>query len=194
MSIAEFILISSDFMEEWEETPKCWKWKSFTKVTLPIVVRRNSSYDDLVARVMESGNIDCAPSNVVISYLMHSRKKVHPTIINNDKRVSLYMMDVDADGFRPILSIYVVERPFEGSLNSSTPPPRRPTVDDDLNDYENDGDHLINLEDDFMHMEYISSNLQDAEEDYRTGSQLRYSFPDEPISTMVKHSPIRKSY
>ncbi|XP_047262349.1 uncharacterized protein LOC124895891 [Capsicum annuum] len=52
-------------------------------------------------------------------------------------------MDADADDFRPLLRINVVERSFEGSLNSSALPPQRPTVDDDLigddlNDYEND--------------------------------------------------------
>ncbi|PHT32052.1 hypothetical protein CQW23_28389 [Capsicum baccatum] len=67
MSIAEFILVSDDFMGEWAETPKCWKWGSFTKVTLPIIVRRNSSYDELVASVMQSRDLDCAASDVVIT-------------------------------------------------------------------------------------------------------------------------------
>ncbi|PHT99448.1 Aconitate hydratase 2, mitochondrial [Capsicum chinense] len=95
---------------EWVNTPRGWKWRSFTKVTLSIAIRRNSSYDELVASVKQSGDLDCTSSNVVISYLMHSREKVNPTIINNDARVSLYMMDVDADGFRPVLRINVVDR------------------------------------------------------------------------------------
>ncbi|PHU02298.1 hypothetical protein BC332_27549 [Capsicum chinense] len=153
MSIVEFVLVSGDFMGEWVETPKCWKWRSFIKVTILIPVRRNSLYDEFVISVIQSEDLDCAPSNVVISYLMHLREKVNPTIINNDVRVLTYIMDADADGFRPILRINVVERSFEGPLNSSPPPPRRPVVDDDLNDYENDGDHPINMEDDSMHME-----------------------------------------
>ncbi|PHU24788.1 hypothetical protein BC332_09895 [Capsicum chinense] len=146
MSIAEFVLVSGDFMGEWVETSKCWKWRSFTKVTIPISVRRNSSYDEFVASVMQSGDLDCTPSDVVISYVMHSREKMSHTIINSDVRVLTYIMDADADGFRPILRINVVERSFEGPLNSSAPPPRCPGVDDDLNDYKNDVDDTINME------------------------------------------------
>ncbi|KAF3626919.1 hypothetical protein FXO38_28996 [Capsicum annuum] len=105
MSIAEFVLVSGDFMGEWVDTSKCWKWRSFNKVTIPSPVRRNSSYDEFVASVMQSGDLDCAPSNVVISYVMHSREKVNPTIINCYVRVLMYIMDADANGFRPILRI-----------------------------------------------------------------------------------------
>ncbi|PHT38890.1 hypothetical protein CQW23_22463 [Capsicum baccatum] len=152
--------VSSDFMGEWVETSKCWKWRSLTKVTILILVRRNSSYDEFVASVMQSGDLDCMPSDVVISNLMYSREKVNSTIIYSDVRVLTYIMDDDADGFKTILRINVVERSFEGLLNSSAPPPRPPTVDDDLidddlNDYENGDDHLINMEDDSMHTEYI---------------------------------------
>ncbi|PHU28999.1 hypothetical protein BC332_01092 [Capsicum chinense] len=165
------------------ETPKCWKWRSFTKVIIPIPVRRNSSYDKFVASVIQSGDLDCTPSDVVMSYLMHSREKVNSTIINNDVRVLTYLMDANVDGFRPILRINVVERSFERPLNSSAPPSRRSTVDDDLidndlNDYENDGDHPINMEDDSMHMKDFSSDSQDDEEDRETGSQPRHSFTD----------------
>ncbi|PHT28227.1 hypothetical protein CQW23_32174 [Capsicum baccatum] len=161
MSIAEFVLGSGDFMGEWVETSKCWKCRSFTKVIILIPIRRNSSYDEFVASVMQSGDLDCALSDVVISYVMHSREKVNPTIINSDVRVLTYTMDADADGFRPILRINVVERSFEGPLNSSAPPPWRPTVDDDLIDddlnyYENDVDDTINMEDYSMHMEDFS--------------------------------------
>ncbi|KAM3357696.1 hypothetical protein P3S68_020627 [Capsicum galapagoense] len=179
MSIAEFVLVSGDFMGEWVETPKCWKWRYFTKVTIPIAVRRNSLYDELVASVMQSGDLDCASGDVVISYLMNSREKVHPTIINSDVRLLMYMMDVDADGFRPILRINIAERSFEGPVNSSEPPPPCSTVDDDFSDYKNDGDHPINTEDDSMHMEDLSSDSQDDEEDHGTGSQPGYSFTNE---------------
>ncbi|PHU18031.1 hypothetical protein BC332_13726 [Capsicum chinense] len=111
-------------MGEWLNTPRGWKWRSFTKVTLPIAVYHNSLYDELVASVKHSGDLDCASSNMVISYLMHLRKKVNPMIINNDARVSLYMIDVDADDFRPILRINIVDRSFKGPMNSSLYPPR----------------------------------------------------------------------
>ncbi|PHU00211.1 hypothetical protein BC332_29998 [Capsicum chinense] len=166
-------------MGKWVETPKYWKWRSFTKVTMPISVHRNSSYDELVASVMQSGDLDCVSSDVVISYLMHSREKVNSTIINNDVGVLMYMMNVDTDGFRIILKINIVERSFEGPLNSSPPSPRRPAVDYNLNDYENDDDHLINVEDNSMHMEDVSLDSQDDEEDCGTGSQPGHSFTDE---------------
>ncbi|PHU21340.1 hypothetical protein BC332_06447 [Capsicum chinense] len=151
------------------------KWRSFTKVTIPIPVHRNSSYDKFIARVMQSGDLDCAPSDVVISYVMHSREKVNPMIINSDVRVLTYIMDTDADGFRTILRINVVERSFEGPLNSSAPLLRRPAVDDDLidhnlSDYENNVDDTINMEDYSMHMEEFSSDSQDNEEDHETES------------------------
>ncbi|KAF3661607.1 hypothetical protein FXO38_05536 [Capsicum annuum] len=127
---------------------------------------------------MQSGYLDCASSNVVISYLMHWREKVNPTIINNDACVSLYMMDVDADDFRPILRINVVDRSFEGPMNSSPSPPRCPTVDDDLNNYESDGIYPMNIEDDCVHMKDVSSDSQDAEDDCGIGFQPVYSFFD----------------
>ncbi|PHU00524.1 hypothetical protein BC332_30311 [Capsicum chinense] len=133
---------------------------------------------------MQSGDLDYTPSDVVISYVMHSRENVNPTIINSDVRVLTYIMDADADGFRPILRINVVERSFEGPLNSSSPPPRRPTVgddliDDDLNNYENDVDDTINMEDYSLHIEDFSSDSQDDEEDREIKSQAGYSFTDE---------------
>ncbi|PHT32128.1 Pentatricopeptide repeat-containing protein [Capsicum baccatum] len=164
ISCSEFILISGDFMGEWVETLKCRNWRSFTKVTISILVHHNSSYDKFVASIIQSGDLDYASSDVVISYVMHLREKVNPMIINSDVRVLTYIMDADADGFRQILRINMVERSFEGPLNSSAPPPRRPTVDDDLidDDYENDVDHTINMEDYSMHMEYLSSDSYDV--------------------------------
>ncbi|KAM3252118.1 hypothetical protein P3L10_006188 [Capsicum annuum] len=183
MSIVEFVLVSGDFMGEWVETSKSWKWRSFNKVTILIPVQRNSSYDEFVASVMQSGDLDCASSDVVISYVIDSREKVNPTIINSNVRVLTYIMNADADDFRPILRINMVERSFEGPLNSSAPPPRRSAVDDDLidddlNDYKNDVVDTINMEDYSMHMEDFSSDSQDDEEDRETKSQAGYSFTD----------------
>ncbi|PHU14519.1 hypothetical protein BC332_15724 [Capsicum chinense] len=97
----------------------------------------------------------------------------------------LEMEIIYQDGFRPILRINMVERSFEGSLNSSSPPPRRSTVDDnlidnDLNDYKNGGNRPINMEDDSIHMKDFSSDSQDDEEDRGTTSQPGYSFSNEP--------------
>lgn len=71
-------------------------------MTLPTTVRRNDLSGDLVASIIESRNLDCEANDVVVSYPMNSSKKVHPIIINNDRCVSLYMLDVGADGFWPI--------------------------------------------------------------------------------------------
>ncbi|PHT48290.1 hypothetical protein CQW23_12498 [Capsicum baccatum] len=183
MSIAKFILVSGDFMGEWVQTSKCWKLRSFTKVKISIPVRRNSLYDEFVASVMQSGDLDYMPIDVVISYVMHSSEKVNPTIINSNVRVLTYIMDADADDFRPIVRINVVERSFEGPLNLSVPPQRNPVVkddliDDDLNDYENNVDDTINMEDYSMHMENFSSDSQDDEENHETKSQAGHSFTD----------------
>ncbi|PHT60545.1 hypothetical protein CQW23_02908 [Capsicum baccatum] len=137
MSIAEFVQVSGDFMGEWVKSPKYWKWRSFTKVKIPIPVCHNSFYVEFVASVMQSGDLDCTLSDVVIGYLMHSREKVNPTIINSDVRMLTYIMDADTDEFRPILRINMVERSFEGLLNSLAPLLQRPAVDDNLNDYKN---------------------------------------------------------
>ncbi|KAF3659934.1 hypothetical protein FXO38_02989 [Capsicum annuum] len=196
MSIAEFVLVSGDFIGEWVETPKCWKWRSFTKVIIPIPVRRNSSYDEFVASIMQSGDLDCALSDVIISYLMHSRE-VNPTIINSDVRVQTYIIDADADCFRPILGINLVERSFEGPLNSSAPQPQHlivddDLIDDDLNDYENGGDHLINMEDDSMHMEDFSSTRKMMKKAEKGHHNQDIPSSMKPIFVIVKHSPIRK--
>ncbi|PHU13796.1 hypothetical protein BC332_15001 [Capsicum chinense] len=168
-------------MGEWVENPKYWKWRSFIKVIILIPVHRNSSYDKFVASIMQNGDLDCAPSDVVISYLIYLREKVNPIIINSNIRVLTYIMDADANDFRPILRINMVERSFEGPLNSSAPLLQRPTIDDDLidddlNDYENSGNHPINMEDNSMHMEDFSSDSQDDEELRGTASQTGQSF------------------
>ncbi|KAH0682496.1 hypothetical protein KY290_021065 [Solanum tuberosum] len=53
MAVAEFVVAGGDYMGVWEETPKRWNWKSFSKTTVPIVLPRNGSYDDMIAGVIE---------------------------------------------------------------------------------------------------------------------------------------------
>ncbi|KAM3339214.1 hypothetical protein P3S68_031300 [Capsicum galapagoense] len=84
---------------------------------------------------------------------MNLRKKVNPTIRNSDVRVLMYKMDIDADGFRPILRINIAERSVEGLVNSSEPPSPHSTIDDDFSNYDNDDDQPINTENNPMHME-----------------------------------------
>lgn len=70
--------------------------------------------------------------------------KIHPTFINNNRHVSLYMLDIAADGFRPLLRINIV-------LGSPTIPPPQPTIDehDSFEDESLDA-HLMDSEDDSM--------------------------------------------
>ena len=68
MVVAEFVVVVGDYMGVWEETPKIWVWKSFTKTTVPIALRRNGSYADMIASVIEAGELCCEPSDLVISY------------------------------------------------------------------------------------------------------------------------------
>ncbi|PHT26245.1 hypothetical protein CQW23_34141 [Capsicum baccatum] len=200
-------------MGEWLKTLKCWKWRSFMKVTIPVVVRHNSSYDELVASVMQSGNLDCAPDDMVISYLMNLREKLNPTIINSDVSVLMYMMDVDTDDFRIILWINVAERSIEGLVNSLKPPPLRRAVNDDFNDYKSDDDQPISTEDDPMisvitrtmtinllvrkMILYIwkkfhwnrktMKKIMERDHNWEIPSMM------EPISVSIKYSPTRKS-
>ncbi|PHT83489.1 hypothetical protein T459_11932 [Capsicum annuum] len=232
------------------EIPKCYKWRSFTKVTILIPVRRNSSYDEFVTSVMQSGDRDCTLSKVMISYLMHSREKayfedkcwrpivddigvphwwvkgslislnglgqsfprelafevelvlrVKPTLFiafdvgppvlycPRSKCPSLGVrMDVGVP-YRwvkgSLISLYGLEQSFPHELAFKVElGPRSISlsdddlIDNDLNDYKNDGNHPINMEDDSMHMEDFSSNSQDDAEDCGTESQPGHSFTD----------------
>ncbi|PHT94525.1 hypothetical protein T459_02407 [Capsicum annuum] len=120
-------------MSVWEEGPKYWNWKSSSKETVLIPLRRNGSYNDMIRSVIERKELDCKPKNVVISYLMNERGKMHPTFIKNDRHVSLYMLNVVADGSRPLLRINVIPKsptippPYPSCLRSGlgqgAPPP-----------------------------------------------------------------------
>ncbi|KAH0784216.1 hypothetical protein KY290_003814 [Solanum tuberosum] len=118
MKVAEFVVAGGDYMGVWEETPKSWYWKSFTKTIVPIALRRNGSYDDMIASVIEADELACEPGNLVISYKINGRVKIHPTFIKNDRHVSLYMIDIVADGSRPILRINVIARSSIEPMNS----------------------------------------------------------------------------
>ncbi|PHU09630.1 hypothetical protein BC332_21490 [Capsicum chinense] len=109
---------------------------------MPTLLRRNGSYDDMVRSVIESGELECEPKNIVISYVMNGRGKIHFTFINNDRHVSLYMLDVAVDGSRPLLRINIV-------LGSPTIPPPEPTID----------------EDDSFEDESLDANPMDSEDD-----------------------------
>ncbi|PHU22851.1 hypothetical protein BC332_07958 [Capsicum chinense] len=123
-------------------------------MTLPIMVGRNGSYNDLVASIIDIGDLNCEPNDVVISYLMNSREKAY---FKNKG----------------------VERPLEEPLNSSPPLILHPLFDDDSVEYENKGDHPMNMEYHSMDMEYDPLDTKNIKEDCGLGSQPNHSFSDE---------------
>ncbi|PHT77872.1 hypothetical protein T459_15924 [Capsicum annuum] len=158
-------------MGAWKEGPNCWRWKSSTKETAPIPLRRNRSYDDMVQSVIESGELECEPKNIVISYLMNERGKIHPTFINNDRHVSLYMLDVAADGSRPLLRINVI-------TGFPIVPLPQPTIDkhDSFEDESLDA-HPIDSKDDSMELE-DSIFSKEGREECELGAQTNHTFSD----------------
>ncbi|KAK4708461.1 hypothetical protein R3W88_029386 [Solanum pinnatisectum] len=145
MTVAEFVVAGGDYMGVWEETPKSWYWKSFSKTIVPIMLRRNGSYDDMIASVIKADELACEPSNLVINYQMNGRGKIHPTLIG-----------------MPILRINIIVRsPIE---------PTNSFNDNDLVEYENLGDQPKerfcdqsndNLGDDSMNRYDHSVNVED---------------------------------
>ncbi|KAG5580873.1 hypothetical protein H5410_051500 [Solanum commersonii] len=110
MIVEEFVVAGGDYMGVWEETPKSRNWKSFSKTTVPIALRCNSSYDDMIASVIEAGELTCEPNDLVISYQINGREKINPTFIKNDRHVRLYMLDIGIDVSRPTLRININAR------------------------------------------------------------------------------------
>ena len=72
-------------MGVWEETPKSWFWKYFSKTIVTIALLLNGSYDNMIASVIEVGELSCEANNLVISYQMNERGKIHTTFIKNDR-------------------------------------------------------------------------------------------------------------
>ncbi|KAG5590887.1 hypothetical protein H5410_041401 [Solanum commersonii] len=64
MAVAEFVVACGDYMGVWKETPKSRNWKSLSKTTVPIVLRRNSSYDDMIASVIKADELTCEPNDL----------------------------------------------------------------------------------------------------------------------------------
>ncbi|KAM3304088.1 hypothetical protein P3S67_015120 [Capsicum chacoense] len=73
MSIIDYVVVGGIFSNEWEESTKCWVWKTVSKETVSIALRRNGSYVDMVKNVIESGELSCDQSEVLISYFMNGR-------------------------------------------------------------------------------------------------------------------------
>ncbi|PHT45604.1 hypothetical protein CQW23_14762 [Capsicum baccatum] len=147
MAVAEVVLVGGNYMGAWEGGPNCWRWKSSTKETSSILLHCNESYDDMVQSIIESRELECKPKNIVIIYLMNGWGKIHPTLINDDRHMSLYMLDVAVDGSRPLLRINIV-------LGSPTVSLPQPTIDehDSFEDESLDA-HPLDSIDDSMELE-----------------------------------------
>ncbi|PHT38677.1 hypothetical protein CQW23_22250 [Capsicum baccatum] len=169
MAVAEVVVVGGNYMGAWEEVLNCWKWKSSTKKTVPIPLRRNGSYGDMVRSVIESGELEYEPKNIVIGYVMNERGKIHPTFINNDRHVLLYMLDVAADGSRPLLRINIVP-------GSPKIPPPEPTIDeDDSFEDESLDANPMDSEDDSMELE-DSIFFEEGGEECELGAQTNHTF------------------
>ena len=72
----------------------------------------------MIASVIEAGKLTCEPNDLVISYQMKGREKIHPKFIKNDRHVSLCMLDIGLDGSMPTLRITVNARPPIEPTNS----------------------------------------------------------------------------
>ncbi|KAG5580115.1 hypothetical protein H5410_050742 [Solanum commersonii] len=53
----------------------------FVVAGVPIVLRHNGSYDDMIATIIEASELTCEPNDLVIRYQMNGRGKIHLTFI-----------------------------------------------------------------------------------------------------------------
>ncbi|PHT84633.1 hypothetical protein T459_13076 [Capsicum annuum] len=126
----------------------------------------------MVRSVIESGELECEPKNVVIIYVMNRRGKIHLTFINNDRHVSLYMLDVAVNGSRPLLRRNIV------SGSSKISPPQPP-----IDEHDSFEDESLNVHP--MDSEYHSMELKDpffseeGGEKCELGAQTNHTFSDE---------------
>jgi len=107
---------------------------------------------------------------------MNGRGKIHPTFIKNDRHVSLYMMDIAADGSRPILRINVIARsPIEStnSFNDNDSVENENLGDDSMNGH----DHSLDVEDQPVDAEDFK-HFEEYEGEPELRSQPNHSFSD----------------
>ncbi|KAF3635039.1 putative BURP domain-containing protein 17-like [Capsicum annuum] len=107
--------------------------------SLPFVT---TVHADMVKSVMERGELSCDQSEVLISYLMNGREKIHPTFIRNNRHVELYMLCVDSNNSRPILRVKVFERSREEASTSAPPPPSSPPLPPNMDDTSTEYDFM----------------------------------------------------
>ncbi|KAG5585022.1 hypothetical protein H5410_045456 [Solanum commersonii] len=150
----------------------------------------------MIASVIEAGELTCEPNDLVISYQMNGRGKIHLIFIKNDRHVSLYMLDIGIDGSRPTLRIHVNVRPpieptnsFDDDNNSIGNERLGDHSKESLVDHSNEslGDHSMNIHDDPTNVENQSIDAEDPEHEcyekiqgeQELRSQSNHSFSDE---------------
>ncbi|WMV09497.1 hypothetical protein MTR67_002882 [Solanum verrucosum] len=96
MTVAEFVVAGGDYMGVWEETPKSWNCKSFSKMAVPIALRRNGSYDDMIASSKVYPTFRYAPEMVV-----HMRSRIRlfvvglPHLSSKEGKTTMPIGDMD---------------------------------------------------------------------------------------------------
>ncbi|KAH0739681.1 hypothetical protein KY290_038386 [Solanum tuberosum] len=149
----------------------------------------------MIASVIEAGELTCNPNDLVISYQMNGRGKIHLTFIKTDRNVSLYMLDIVINGSRPTLRINVNVRPqieptnsFNGNNDSIGNERFGDHSKESLSNNSNEslGDHSINIHDDPTNVENQPVDAEDLEPkcseemqgEQELGSQSNHSFSD----------------
>ena len=103
---------------------------------------------------------------------MNGRGKIYLTFINNDHHMSLYMLDVAADGSRLLLRINVIPGPL-------TIPPPLPIIDEhDSFEDESLDVNPMDSEDDSMELKDPIFSEEGGEE-CELGAQTNHTFSDE---------------
>ncbi|KAK6803355.1 hypothetical protein RDI58_001139 [Solanum bulbocastanum] len=157
MTVAKFVVASGDYMGVWEETPKSWNWKCFSKTTVPIALRRNGSYDDMIASVIKA-DISIDGSRPTLRINVNARPPIEPTNLFNGDNGSIGN-----------------ERLGDHSKES---------LGDNSN--ESLGDHSMNIHDDPTNVENQLVDAKDPEPECceemhvqkKLGSQSNHSFSD----------------
>ncbi|XP_060183213.1 uncharacterized protein LOC132613184 [Lycium barbarum] len=134
---------------------------------------------------MESGELNCESSDLRISYMINAlptRGKTHLSFITNDRQVVLYMLDVAADGPRPVLRINVVERSQVGSTSVAPPLPTdaplpQSAADETSKPHEGMGDHFMDMDDPNIDDEECDGN-DGGDGQPPSGSQSNHNFND----------------
>ncbi|OIS95647.1 hypothetical protein A4A49_58531, partial [Nicotiana attenuata] len=110
--MVDYIVLGVDCHGEWVESSTRFTWRSKSKETIIIKVRRDVTYDEFVDKIIACCELTCYPSDMSIIH-MHSIGEKHNKValfkIKNYDCLSYYLEDEN----KPILRVSVVERLVE---------------------------------------------------------------------------------